>query len=39
LALLPVETVMLELVKYLLPLGTGLGILGSSFSLGRFLKV
>lgn len=39
LALLPVESVMLELVKYLLPLGTGLGILGSSFSLGRFLKV
>jgi cell division transport system permease protein len=39
LTLLPVESVMLELAKYLLPLGTGLGIIGSSFSLGRFLKV
>ncbi len=39
LSLLPVSVVMLELVKYLLPLGTGLGILGSGLSIGRFLKV
>lgn len=39
LSLIPVSAIMLELVKYLLPLGTGLGILGSSFSMGRFLKV
>jgi cell division transport system permease protein len=37
--LLPVEGAMLELAKYLLPLGIGLGILGSAFSMGRFLRV
>jgi len=37
--LLPLETIMAELVVYLVPLGTGLGILGSMFSMGRFLKV
>jgi cell division transport system permease protein len=39
LSLLPVSAIMFELAKYLVPLGTGLGILGSSFSMGRFLKV
>jgi len=39
LSLLPVSVMMFELVKYLVPLGTGLGILGSSLSMGRFLKV
>jgi cell division transport system permease protein len=39
LSLLPVQTVVLELVKYLVPLGTGLGVLGSMFSMGRFLRV
>lgn len=39
LSLIPVSAIMLELAKYLVPLGTGLGILGSSFSMGRFLKV
>jgi cell division transport system permease protein len=37
--LIPVQPVMLELAKYLLPLGTTLGVLGSSFSMGRYLKV
>jgi len=27
------------LAKYLVPLGTGLGVLGSAFSMGRFLRV
>jgi cell division transport system permease protein len=39
LSLLPVQQVMIELAKYLVPLGTALGILGSTFSMGRFLKV
>ena len=39
LSLIPVSAIMFELAKYLIPLGTGLGILGSSFSMGRFLKV
>lgn len=39
LTLLPVQQVIVELVKYLVPLGTGLGILGSIFSMGRFLRV
>ena len=37
--LLPVQQVITELAKYLVPLGTGLGILGSIFSMGRFLRV
>ncbi len=37
--LLPVQQVITELAKYLVPLGTGLGILGSLFSMGRFLRV
>ncbi len=36
---LPLEMVMIELAKYLVPLGTGLGMLGSAFSMGRFLRV
>lgn len=39
LTLLPVPVIMAELVKYLVPLGTGLGILGSAFSMDRFLHV
>ncbi|NLA04801.1 MAG: ABC transporter permease [Firmicutes bacterium] len=39
LTLLPLPFVMTELVKYLVPLGTGLGILGSAFSMDRFLRV
>lgn len=39
LTLLPVEQVIIELGKYLVPLGTALGVLGSSFSMGRFLRV
>lgn len=39
LSLLPVELVILELAQYLVPLGIGLGILGSAFSMGRFLRV
>lgn len=39
LTLLPTQMVIIELAKYLVPLGTGLGILGSTFSMGRFLKV
>ncbi len=39
LSLLPVELVILELAKYLIPLGIGLGILGSTFSMSRFLRV
>lgn len=38
-SLLPLQAVIMELAKYLLPLGVGLGILGSGFSIGRFLKV
>lgn len=37
--LLPARQVMLELAKYLVPLGTVLGILGSAFSMGKFLRV
>lgn len=37
--LLPVQFVTIELVRYLIPLGTALGILGSTFSMGRFLRV
>ncbi len=37
--LLPMQIVIIELSFYLIPLGTGLGILGSTFSMGRFLKV
>jgi len=39
LTLLPVQQIITELAKYLVPLGTGLGILGSIFSMGRFLRV
>ncbi|OPL14753.1 MAG: hypothetical protein AVO34_01070 [Firmicutes bacterium ML8_F2] len=39
LSLLPAEPVIRELAKYLIPLGTGLGIVGSTFSIGRFLRV
>ena len=39
LTLLPLSFIMAELVKYLIPLGTGLGILGSLFSMDRFLRV
>lgn len=39
LTMLPVPLIMTELVKYLVPLGTGLGILGSAFSMDRFLRV
>jgi cell division transport system permease protein len=39
LSLLPVQLVIIELAKYLVPLGTGLGVLGSAFSMGRFLRV
>jgi len=39
LSMLPLEYVTFELGKYLIPLGTGLGILGSTFSMGRFLRV
>jgi len=39
LSLLPAEPVILELAKYLVPLGTGLGVIGSTFSMGRFLRV
>ncbi len=39
LTMLPVQLVIIELAKYLVPLGTGLGILGSTFSMGRFLRV
>ncbi len=37
--LLPAQLVIVELATYLVPLGTGLGILGSIFSMGRFLRV
>ena len=39
LSLLPIPVIMFELAKYLVPLGTGLGVLGSVFSMGRFLRV
>ena len=39
LTLLPASPIMSELSKYLLPLGTGLGILGSAFSMDRYLRV
>ncbi len=39
LTLLPLPLIMGELSKYLIPLGTGLGILGSAFSMDRFLRV
>lgn len=39
LSLLPVQQVTIELAKHLVPLGAGLGMLGSTFSMGRFLKV
>lgn len=39
LSLIPVSLMMIELAKYLVPLGTGLGALGSIFSMGRFLRV
>lgn len=39
LTLLPLQLVIVELAKYLVPLGTGLGVLGSAFSMGRFLRV
>ncbi|MBM4235511.1 MAG: ABC transporter permease [Firmicutes bacterium] len=38
-SMLPLQEVILEVGRYLLPLGVGLGILGSGFSIGRFLKV
>ncbi len=37
--LLPVQAVLIELATYLVPLGTALGVLGSVFSMGRFLRV
>ncbi len=37
--LLPVQAVIIELATYLVPLGTALGVLGSIFSMGRFLRV
>jgi len=37
--LIAVPSVMLELVKYLVPLGTGLGVLGSLLSMDRFVRV
>lgn len=39
LTLLPAPLIMVELGKYLIPLGTGLGALGSFFSMDRFLQV
>jgi cell division transport system permease protein len=39
LSLLPLQPVIVELAKHLVPLGTGLGVLGSAFSMGRFLRV
>lgn len=39
LTLLPSSLIAGELAKYLLPLGTGLGIIGSFFSMDRFLRV
>ncbi len=38
-SMLPLREVIFEVGQYLLPLGIGLGILGSSFSISRFLKV
>jgi len=38
-SMLPLQEVILEVGRYLLPLGIGLGILGSGFSIGRFLRV
>ncbi len=38
-SMIPVEEVIQELLKVLLPLGVALGILGSSISVRRFLKV
>lgn len=38
-SLVPSPVLMLELFKYLLPLGLGLGALGSVFSMSRFLRV
>ncbi len=38
-SLVPAPVLMLELVQYLLPLGVGLGALGSVFSMSRFLRV
>ncbi len=37
--LLPAQAVIIELATYLVPLGIGLGVLGSIFSMGRFLRV
>lgn len=37
--LLPLQEVAVALATYLIPLGVGLGMLGSIFSMGRFLKV
>lgn len=39
LSLLPAQVVLIELAVYLLPLGTALGALGSTFSMGPFLRV
>lgn len=38
-SLLPAVEIMGQLAKLLLPLGVGLGVLGSMFSLGRYLRV
>ena len=38
-SLLPPDPVIMELARYLLPLGIGLGILGSIFSMSKFLRV
>lgn len=35
----PAPVLMFELVQHLLPLGVGLGVLGSAFSMSRFLRV
>jgi len=38
-SMLPLQEVILEVGRYLLPLGICLGILGSGFSIGRFLRI
>ena len=38
-SLIPSPEIMGELIRLLLPLGIGLGVLGSMFSMGRYLRV
>ena len=38
-SMIPSAEIMGELIKILLPLGIGLGVLGSMFSMGRYLRV